>query len=488
MATSANPAGRPATAAVSAELPTRRLVLGSAALAAASQATIAGMSLGGCHHLPPSSSAGANERTLTIPPANPTATGTTPAPLAVPAASPVPGALSIRNGRFFQGDRPFVIKGFNYWSALPLARAGNTAGWDQLRRDLDVLQAAGINMLRILGASEGPDSEPFRIVPALQPTPGQYAPDSVAGLLRLVAELERRGLFAILVLNNFWHWSGGMAQYLVWAGQGPIPYPPPQPGGSWGRYQHYAARFYSSDAARRLFQDLLRFLVPQLKTSPVVLWELANEPRGIDNTAAFHAWIDETAGLLKTLAPGQLVTTGSEGQTPSAWSSGTDLVRDHQSPHIDFATFHLWAQNWGWIKPDDIARGFPRAVDKALAYIDDHAQRAATLGKPLLLEEFGFPRDGGSFDPRSPTTWRDRYFQAIYGRVQDLVSSAATPLAGIMPWAWSGNTLPPRPGALWRPGDPFTGDPPHELQGWYGIYAHDTTTLRVIQDFAAGPR
>jgi mannan endo-1,4-beta-mannosidase len=461
-------------------------MLGGAALAAASQATVAGVSVSGCLPLPPPKHPPANTPTRNVSPSG--VTGTDTAPVPVLAASPISGALSIRGGRFFHGDRPFVIKGFNYWSALPLARTGNNTGWDQLRRDLDVLQATGINMLRIIGASEGPNNEPFRIVPALQPAPGQYAPDSVAGLLRLVAELERRGLFAILVMNNFWHWSGGMGQYLAWAGQGAIPYPPPQRGGSWGRYQHYAARFYSSDAARRMFQDLLRFLVPQLKTSPAVLWELANEPRGIDNTTAFHAWIDETAGLLKTLAPGQLVTTGSEGQTPSSWSSGTDLVRDHQSPHIDFATFHLWAQNWGWINPNDIARGFPRAVEKALAYIDDHARRAASLRKPLLLEEFGFPRDGGSFDPRSPTTWRDQYFQAVYGRVHELLASPATPLAGIMPWAWSGDTLPPRPGELWRAGDPFTGDPPHEPQGWYGIYAHDTTTLRVIQDVPIGSR
>jgi len=233
-------------------------------------ATAGGALLEGCHALPP------------------TATAATPAP--PPAAGPpLPGALEVRGTRLFRDDRPFVINGFNFWSALPLARAGNTAGWDQLRRDLDTLQGAGINMVRILGASEGPDSEPQRIVPSLQPAAGQYDAASVAGLFRLIAELETRQLLAIVIMNNFWQWSGGMAQYLAWAGAGPIPYPPPAPGGSWSRYQKYTAAFYSNDKAKALYRALLDHVVPQLKSSPAVTWELANEPRGIDNLAPFHA-------------------------------------------------------------------------------------------------------------------------------------------------------------------------------------------------------
>lgn len=403
--------------------------------------------------------------------------GTTP----VPDGPPLPGSLEVRGTQFFRDDRPFVVSGLNYWSALPLAREGNAAGWEQLQRDLDALQAAGINTVRILGASEGPDSEPLRIVPSLQPAPGQYDPASVAGLLRLVAELEKRQLLAIVMMNNFWHWSGGMAQYLAWAGAGPVPYPPPHPGGSWDRYQKQAAAFYSNDKAKATFTALLDHIVPQLRTSPAVVWELANEPRGINNVQAFRRWIDETAAHLKRLAPSQLVTTGSEGQTPSPSGSGTDVVRDHESANIDFVTFHLWAQNWGWVRPDRLEHDLPRAIELAKAYIQDHVARATQVGKPLLLEEFGFPRDAGSFEPTSPTTARDRYFAEIYALVRSLLGK--TPMAGIMPWAWSGGARPPRPGEMWRPGDPFTGDPPHEQQGWYGIYDKDST-LALISDFS----
>ena len=125
-------------------------------------------------------------------------------------------------------------------------------------------------------AAEGRQDELARIVPTLQPAQGKYEPGAVAGLLRLVEELERRKLFAILMMNNFWQWSGGMAQYLAWAGEGNIPYPPPFPGGSWDRYQRHTARFYSNDKAKQAYADLLRFIVPQLKSSPAVIWELAN--------------------------------------------------------------------------------------------------------------------------------------------------------------------------------------------------------------------
>jgi mannan endo-1,4-beta-mannosidase len=396
----------------------------------------------------------------------------------------VPGALEVKGTRFMRDGKPFFVSGFNYWAALPLAREGNTAGWDQVRRDLDGLQAAGVNVIRTMGSSEGPDSEPFRIVPSLQPAQGRYDAAGVAGLLRLVEELERRKLQAILIMNNFWQWSGGMAQYMAWAGEGPIPYPPPRPGGSWDAYQRHTAQFYESQKSKDAFRAFLSFMVPKLRSSPAVIWELCNEPRGMNNVGLYRAWIDETAGLIKSLAPGQLVTTGSEGQTASPVYAGLDTVKDHESSHIDFVTAHMWAQNWGWVKPEHLDTGFSKAVELAKKYINDHAVRAAKVGKPIVLEEFGFPRDGGSFDPDSPTTLRDRYFDEVYALVHALMPT--TPYAGIMPWAWGGDGRPPRPGQFWKPGDPFIGDPPHEQQGWYSIYTKDTT-LQIIRDWSARP-
>lgn len=375
------------------------------------------------------------------------------------------------------------MTGMNYWAASTLARDAGAIGWDCVRRDLDAMQALGINVIRTMGSTEGPDSEPWRVVPSIQPRERYYDPAGVGGVLRLVEEVQRRGLYAIVMLNNFWPWSGGMAQYLAWAGEGEIPYPPPAPGGDWDSYEEFACRFYGNERAREAYTSMIRFLVPQLRTYPAVVWELANEPRGMADVPGYRRWIDETARLVKSLAPGQLVTTGSEGETASPWHAGLDIVEDHRSAAIDFVTFHLWAQNWGWVRPDRVAEDFQSGLDRARRYVGDQVARASVLGKPVVLEEFGFPRDGGSFDPRASTTLRDRYFAEIYALVRILVPETA--MAGILPWAWSGEARPPRPGDCWKPGDPLTGDPPHERQGWYGIYHNDSTIARICEGSSA---
>lgn len=393
----------------------------------------------------------------------------------------LPGGLEVRGPKFYRDGKPFFVSGFNYWPATTLAREGNAAGWDQVRRDLDALQAIGINMIRTMGATEGPDTEPLRIVPTLQPSMGVYDGPGMAGLVKLADELKRRGLFGIFMLNNFWQWSGGFAQYLAWAGEGPIPYPPPQPNGSWDRYQHFSGSFYTNAKAKEAFRAYVNFTVPKLAGNPAVIWELCNEPRGMKAIPQFHQWVDETAGAIHALSPGNLVTTGSEGQTASPRYAGVDVVADHESPHIDFVTFHMWAQNWGWVKKEHLAQDYPKALGLAKKYIEEHVSRVAKLDKPLLLEEFGFPRDGGSFDPTSAVTLRDQYFQEVYALVQSQL--ATTCMAGIMPWAWAGDTRPPRPGEFWKPGDPFCGDPPHEEQGWYSVYTTDPT-VKLIKDWS----
>jgi mannan endo-1,4-beta-mannosidase len=256
-----------------------------------------------------------------------------------------------------------------------------------------------------------------------------------------------------------------------------MPYPPPHPGGSWDTFQNTAAQFYSTDAALQIYDNLLKHIVPQLASNPMVIWELANEPRGMKNVKAFDKWIDATARLIRSMAPGQLVTTGSEGQTGSAFYAGVDTVRDHESPFIDFITFHLWVENWNWLSEKNIEGTYGKALEKAKGYINDHAMRAAKLQKPLLLEEFGFPRDEHSFAADSPVTIRDKYFDEIYALVNSL--KATSPMAGIMPWAFAGDARPPRPSEFWKPGDPFIGDPPHEKQGWYSVYDKDSTVSLI---------
>ena len=141
----------------------------------------------------------------------------------------------------------------------------------------------------------------------------------------------------------------------------------------------------------------------------------------------------------------------------------------------------MWAENWGWVHGDSLAKDYPKALERAKKYINRHAELAAQLGKPLVLEEFGFPRDGGSCEPASATTFRDRYFQEVYALVYSLIPT--TPMAGIMP----GPGLAPRGrrGRATFGGQAIRSSAIRpQKQGWYSIYDKDTT-LKLIADWSS---
>jgi mannan endo-1,4-beta-mannosidase len=117
-------------------------------------------------------------------------------------------------------------------------------------------------------------------------------------------------------------------------------------------------------------------------------------------------------------------------------------------------------------------------------YVADHVRISRELGKPLVLEEFGISRDGGSCDPDAGHAIRDEYYARVFELVAREVADGGV-LAGVNFWAWSGEGRPRSPGSDWQPGDDYTGDPPHEPQGWYGVYDRDEATLEVIRRHAA---
>jgi mannan endo-1,4-beta-mannosidase len=283
-----------------------------------------------------------------------------------------------------------------------------------------------------------------------------------------------------------------MAQYLNWNGAGAIPYPPPQPGGSWTTYQNYAANFYSNAGAKQDFRDYINFIVNHVnpytglayKDDPTIMaWELANEPRGISNTTNFNTWIDDTAAYIKSLDGNHLVTTGSEGSPSGA---GLDFVANHNGPNISYTTIHIWPQNWGWYNSSNPSSTYPNAETQAINYLRKHATMAnASLHKPLVLEEFGLARDAGSYDPCSATTYRNLFYEAMFEEVY-LSAQDGNAAVGANFWAWAGEGRPLVPyGSLWSPGDPWIGDPPHENQGWYSVYDSDASTLNIISAYCA---
>ena len=408
--------------------------------------------------------------------------------------APSPGFIKVSGTGFTRDGRDYTFMGTNFWYGINLGSKGPGGNRDRLLRELDRLAAMGVKNLRIMGGSEGPDTEPYRMLPSLQKAPGQYDEQLLEGLDFLLAEMARRDMVAVMCMNNFWNWSGGMGQYLVWAGAADsIPYPPPAPGGDWSRYQEFTATFYSNEQAMKLFEDHLRYIINRTnkitgrpyREDPVIMsWELANEPRGVNNKEAFMKWVDRTSTLIRQLDSNHLITTGSEGNTSNAYS-GTDVVTDHRYKNIDYVTIHVWVQNWGYYDPAKADSTYGPALSYAKGYIADHLKRAAELGKPVVLEEYGISRDRNDHAAGTPVTVRDHYYTAIFDAVLQETGRPNSLLRGVNFWAWAGEGRPAKPGGLWTMGHDLIGDPPHETQGWYSVYDTDSSTIRVISGFAS---
>jgi mannan endo-1,4-beta-mannosidase len=293
-----------------------------------------------------------------------------------------------------------------------------------------------------------------------------------------------------------------MATYLYWTNGGHF-VDMNDPAHPWPEFPDFVAGFYRSQEAMALFRDHIRRIVGRTNSvtgtayadDPAIMaWQLANEPRpagsdavGVPNLPAFHSWVEASATLIRSIDPNHLVSTGSEG-LKGCLENEACVLTEHGRPEIDYLTAHIWPQNWGWIDPADIPGSWPRCEALVRDYIASHIALAERLGKPLVIEEFGFPRDGVSYDPSATTAYKDRYYRLIYEAVE---ASAARggPLVGSNFWAWNGEGRAAHSDHRFHAGDTaFLGDPPHEPQGWYGVFDGDETTKRLIRDHAARVR
>jgi len=195
------------------------------------------------------------------------------------------------------------------------------------------------------------------------------------GLERLdyvVKSAEENGVKLIINFVNNWTDYGGMAAYFDYAGISSN------------------AEWYTSEKAQAQYQAYIKAVVSRYSSSPAIFaWELANEPRcnGCD-LDVLADWVATSAAYVKSLDSEHMVTTGEEGfglegdgSYPYTFNEGGDFNATCADPNIDFCVYHLYPESWGTDA---------NAEEWGNEWVENHAKVCEALGKPCVLEEFGF--------------------------------------------------------------------------------------------------
>lgn len=391
--------------------------------------------------------------------------------------------VTVKDKQFILSGKPYYFIGTNYWYGAMLGSKGEGGDRERLGKELDFLKASGITNLRVLAGAEGPDDQPFRVTPALQTAPGKYSDVQLDGLDYFMAEAGKRGIKVVLFLNNSWEWSGGFMQYLNWNGYGPIPYMQYKEN-TWESFKAYTTQFHTCEPCKEQYFNHVRFMlsrtnaytrVKYIDDPAIMSWEIANEPRAFSEKSipAFTNFIDKSSQLIRSLDPNHLITTGSEGQAGT--EDSMELFRKiHSFKTIDYLTFHIWPNNWGWLDKKNVPGSVDRAIAKTNEYIENHVKVANELNKPVVFEEFGLPRDNFQFNLIDPTVSRDKYYKNAFELVVSHAKKGGV-LGGCNLWAFGGSARPVSNQVFWKKGDAFMGDPPQEEQGLNAVFDTDST-------------
>src|SRR5689334_22201551 len=232
---------------------------------------------------------------------------------AAPSSPNKPGAIPGQSGfvtvkgRHLQLDgKPYYFAGANLWYGMYLGSPGRTGDRARLGRELDQLAGQGVLNLRVLAISEASQLR-RAVTPAVLQGPARVDETLWQGLDYLLDQMAKRDMKAVLYVNNFWQWSGGMAQYMAWFNGKPVL--DPDVTGDWNGFMDNSAAFYREPRAQQAFRQVVQQLVTRrnsvngrvYRDDPTIMsWQLANEPRpGSDAHSRPHfdvfvKWIDET--------------------------------------------------------------------------------------------------------------------------------------------------------------------------------------------------
>ncbi|KAK6260445.1 Glycoside hydrolase [Theobroma cacao] len=332
--------------------------------------------------------------------------------------------VQTRGTNFVMNGKPFYLNGFNaYWMMMfasdPSTRIKVTDTFREASK-------YGMNVARVWAFNDG-DYKP------LQNSPGSYNEDVFKGLDFVVAEAKKYGLHLILSLVNNFKDFGGKDKYVQWAKQQ-------------GQSLSNEDDFYTNSLVKQYYKNHVKAVLTRINTitgvaykdDPTIFaWELMNEPRcpSDPSGANLQNWLKEMAAHVKSIDNHHLLEIGLEGfygesmpekkqYNPNSSPIGTDFISNNQIPDVDFATIHLYPEQW--------LPSTNSSEEAQLAFVDKWIQAHildcnSLLRKPLLIGEFGksFKLPGYSLEKRN------YYFQKIYGAIYNSARSGGSCAGGL---------------------------------------------------------
>lgn len=341
-------------------------------------------------------------------------TGGAPAipPQAAPApADPAPGGFIAASGRqLTRLGQPVWIKGVNYYpQGRPWAEMWRDWDGPQVQRELALARdQLGINAVRVLLPYNFENSQNIG---------GDELDEQIGHLRQLVQIAGQLELRLIVTLFDF-------------------------------------ARDFPGAGSRTEAQhlDYLRAILSSFADDErIMAWDLHNEP---DNYGQWKAgdeagvldWLGRMADEAHRIAPRQLVTVGMS-QPEGLWRPGPDGRR--VVDYSDVVSIHIY--------------------DAGAAVRQIDAIRAQT-GKPILVEEFGWPTDMPCLAPN----WNEATQTQLY---RDIMGAARSGAAGAL--AWTLRDYDQAAGMRW--------DSHEEHMGLYRADGSLKPAAAVFQSFAAPP-
>ncbi|XP_068664810.1 mannan endo-1,4-beta-mannosidase 2-like [Aristolochia californica] len=303
-----------------------------------------------------------------------------------------------RNGtQFYVDGKPFYVNGWNsYWL---MDQAVKEFSRPRVRAMLQAGAKMGLSVCRTWAFNDGAYN-------ALQVSPGRFNERVFQALDSVIAEAKQSGIRLLFSLVNNLQPYGGKTQYVKWA---------------WDEAVGLSSSndsFFFDPSICTYFKTYLQAILTrkntitgiEYKDDPTIFaWELMNEPRCISDPSGdtLQDWIEEMSRFVKTIDNNHLLTVGLEGfygptspeklnVNPADWANGlgTDFILNSKISTLDFASVHVYPDNW------ILDEGLDDKLKFVTKWVQSHIKDGdEVLKKPVLLTEFGLSNKNKNFKP-----------------------------------------------------------------------------------------